>query len=443
MDTDQEPQNFHKETHLQPHEQKLKGSLEKMRKFLSQNHEKSFRDFWETKKECLLFFKEKIHPALRKQFWTEYIELSGEAKKLKELLDQQSDYTALQIEKAIQSLNHDFDHLQSMVETLPKVNIPKNCETLFLEKDFYQSTQALLQIYNSFATRIHALRKELIHVDVRMRQKNQFFKLLSKNGNLIFPKRKELIQEISQKFEKDVQIFIQKNFEEKSKHPFYRLKEEIKYLQALAKQFTLNTEIFKSTREKLSQCWDQIRENEKKLKQRRQDSKKEPKTLAKEPKQEKQAPLEEDSSYHREEYTKLAQCLSETFENIQKVSEQSLKDLCLKIQSFMEHASFSKTQNDRLSQFQNHIQDWICEKNEAKQDLFSLDQLRSVLEQKNKRKKKTKTNLEVYRKMLGNSNLDFESNFLLQEILEDEKQHLEKMNASIEEIEDRIFDFES
>jgi hypothetical protein len=90
---------------------------------------------------------------------------------------------------------------------------------------------------------------------------------LSAAGDNVFPKRKELIREISEQFTKDVEAFVKQHFGgEGSKESLYVLREEIKSLQGLAKVLTLNTHAFTQTRTRLSECWDQIKVEEKERK---------------------------------------------------------------------------------------------------------------------------------------------------------------------------------
>ena len=105
---------------------------------------------------------------------------------------------------------------------------------------------------------------------MRIRQKNKFFQRLSSAGDQVFPRRKELIKDISQNFIEDVDIFISDNFSKGSLHDsLFFLREEIKSLQAIAKFLTLNTHSFTHTRLRLSECWDKIKGFEKDRKKAR------------------------------------------------------------------------------------------------------------------------------------------------------------------------------
>ena len=130
--------------------------------------------------------------------------------------------------------------------------------------------QKQLNVLNVQASRINALRKELLKTEMRVRQKNKFFQHLSAAGDRVFPKRKELIKEISDLFVGDVDQFIKVHFGEKpSQESLYVLREEIKALQGIAKILTLNTHSFTQTRTRLSECWDLLKVEEKERKKER------------------------------------------------------------------------------------------------------------------------------------------------------------------------------
>src|SRR5690242_18416117 len=71
-------------------EGKIRLSIDFMRDALASSGTPRFKDFWEGRKMCLPLFKENIPPKVRSQLWSSYIELSTEAKRLKEILDEQS-----------------------------------------------------------------------------------------------------------------------------------------------------------------------------------------------------------------------------------------------------------------------------------------------------------------------------------------------------------------
>jgi DnaJ-class molecular chaperone len=76
-------------------------------------------------------------------------------------------------------------------------------------------------------------------------------------------------------------------------------------------------------------------------------------------------------------------------------------------------------------------------------DLKTLENLRTILSQKKERRQEIKEQLETYRKSLGSSNLDFEKAMLHRELVDQEKERLEKANSGIAEIEQKIDALES
>lgn len=258
---------FDKENNL---ETKLQLAIDFMTASLSHGETPHFRSFWEARLLCLPLFKENISPALRGQLWLKYSELSKEARRLKEILDEQSAFAVEQIEIAITALENDISHFE---EQLQKHAFPESLVTPKVLKDHfsvYQDLQRQLNILNAQASRINALRKELLKTEMRVRHKNKFFQRLSAAGDLVFPKRKELIKQVSSQFSQDVELFINTHFkDEEAKESLFILREEIKALQGLAKLLTLNTQSFTQTRNQLSECWDRIKTEEKERKKER------------------------------------------------------------------------------------------------------------------------------------------------------------------------------
>lgn len=249
---------------------KLQLAIDFMEASLAQGGTPHFRSFWEARRLCLPLFKENISPPIRSHLWTKYSELSKEARRLKEILDEQSAFAVEQIEIAIQALETDISQLD---EHEKKAAFPESVpfpHALKGHTDIYQQLQKQLNILNNQASRINALRKELLKTEMRVRHKNKFFQRLSAAGDLVFPKRKELIKQISQQFSDDVDQFIHRHFgEHPSQESLYLLREEIKSLQGLAKVLTLNTHSFTETRTRLSECWDKIKTEEKERKKER------------------------------------------------------------------------------------------------------------------------------------------------------------------------------
>ncbi|MGB8088622.1 MAG: hypothetical protein WCE84_04405 [Candidatus Rhabdochlamydia sp.] len=256
-------------------EKKIRLNLEFMRQALSQGSSPRFKDFWEVRKLCLSLFKEDMPVSIRADLWNSYIELASEAKQLKEIVDQQSAFAVEQIELAIQALEKDVADMNVVLELIADIVLPEECFSLQKNREFYTVIQRELQLLNALAVKINSLRKELLKTEMRIRIKNKLLERLSVCGNQVFPRRKELIKQISEQFSQDVEYFVYSQFREgeMKQLPGYVLREEIKYLQQIAKVLTLNTHVFSETRVKLSTCWDEIKNYEKERKKETQEKK--------------------------------------------------------------------------------------------------------------------------------------------------------------------------
>lgn len=254
-------------------DQKLSKTIEIMECALSQPGNPDFKTFWDSRKSSLDLFKENIPAGVKALYWSKYRELTKEAKRLKEMFDEQTAFAIEQIEMAIQALETDIDQFTTLLEKIDFPELPKGVRAFQNHASKYLEKQRELNLLNTQAARINALRKELIRTEMRVRLKNKFFQRLSSAGDHVFPKRKELIKEISQQFTADISDYIKVHFNEleneKSLHP---IREEIKSLQAAAKLLTLNTSAFTQTRLLLSECWDKLKiaEKERKVEQAQQ-----------------------------------------------------------------------------------------------------------------------------------------------------------------------------
>lgn len=257
-------------------EERLRAAVDFMRSALSSGQSPDFRGFWEVRKRSLPLFKEALPPAMRAQLWEDYIELTREGRRLKNVLDDESAFAVEQIDIAIHALEEELEKYsnrwEELLATAPDVKFPKEPKAVQGRYPYYGSLQKRLNFLNAFAVRINSLRKELIKTEMRLRQKNSFFQRLSKLGDIVFPLRRELIKEVSEAFMKDVDAFVSAHFseqtfsKEKVQRSVFFYREEIKTLQACAKILTLNTQTFSEARTKLSGCWDMLKGMDKELK---------------------------------------------------------------------------------------------------------------------------------------------------------------------------------
>lgn len=252
------------------HEEKLRHVVDFMVAALATKHGAPyFKGFWDARTIALQLFKENINPLVRGELWNKYAELSKEARRLKETLDEQSSFAAEQIEIAIKAIENEQENPSGALESFENNLLAQN-QTLSANSSYYEQVQRELNLLNTHASRITALRKELIRIEMRVRQKNKFFQRLSALGDTTFPRRKELIKELSQRFVADIDTFVQRYFSnEEYKEAVFFLREEIKVLQAIAKYLTLNTQAFTYTRMRLSECWDKLKNCDKERKRQR------------------------------------------------------------------------------------------------------------------------------------------------------------------------------
>jgi len=260
---------------LQDPEQKLQHAVDFMETTLSTKQgTPHFKSFWDARNVALNLFKENVNAPSRTELWARYASLSKEARRLKEILDEQSAFASEQIEIAIHAIEVEQESPQPRAEDAVFSELLQHCQTLAPEEKYYSTLQSELSRLNAHAGRVTALRKELIRTEMRVRQKNKFFQRLSLIGDKVFPRRKELIKEISQRFSADVDAFVEQHFStEDFRESLFFLREEIKALQSIAKQITLNTHSFKYTRMRLSECWDKLKHLDKERKRVRAQQK--------------------------------------------------------------------------------------------------------------------------------------------------------------------------
>jgi hypothetical protein len=475
-------------------EDKIRLCLDFMRSALSQDKIPAFRDFWQAKRLCLGLFKEKIAPRSRTVFWAEYIELSEENRKLKEVLDEQSSFAKEQMELATEALEKDLDSQAELLAETEPVEVPS---VLKGHAESYTSLQKELSLLTAFAGRVNALRKELIHVSLRLKQKNRLFERLKVAGDQIFPRKKELMEQLADLFSKDVLQFVEYEVEE----PLFERREQIKALQSFAKSLTLSSATFMEMRGKLSECWEKVREKEKEKHQENLEKRKqfrenydkvhakiealqqegpsleaidtlfaemkdielgrdEVKALKKEL-HALQKPLEEKQQKERKEEARLQEEKREQqqkaqqalLDHLQEVLNQAdvlpLDTLVEKWEALVKEektlgaeGALKVMLQSRLETLFDHIQEkkWQALLEEGQEEISTS--LHSLLDERHKTRRKIKTNLELYRKTLGGSGLGLEESMQYQELASMEKLRLDAVETMIEEIEEKLFDLE-
>lgn len=494
-------------------DEKLQFCLESMQVALAYRVPR-FKDYWEIKRLCLPLFKESLAPHARTQFWAKYIEISAEGRHLKKILDEQSDFAMEQIDLAIQAIEADLQIYQDHSASSSDWNFPIECHSIQSRRDLYETLQRELNLLNNFAARIHSLRKEVIRTEMRIRFKNKFFDRLSVAGDRVFPRRKELIKQVSTEFAQDVKDFSETIASEESrqKRSAFELREEVKAFQQLAKELTLDNQTFKETRLQLGQSWDLLKE----LDQERKKEALEKQTIFKKNAQlvlDKIKPFAERClspaisvdeaakqagdilnfmktvELGREEVRSLkeevAKARSPVLERLRKEhearekeleeaekqkrdkiedfkkrlkdvqdqsSELSVEQLLVKKEEFHKQLTLLTTthaERELLEHALKEFRDHIHEKKEkalaslSPEERNSLQNLKLRLEDLDVQKQEIRKQLEVYRTALAGSGFDIEKAMHYRELFDQEKAHLERVNAAIEELEEKIDELEN
>jgi hypothetical protein len=488
-------------------EEKIAHGLQFMRGSISQEGSPRFREFWEARRVILPFFKENLGSAIRSKLWGEYVELTVEARRLKDILEEQSAFAMEQIDLAIKALENDVTNFEALLASTAELSFANASQTIYQKATVYNRIQRELNLLNTLASRLNSMRKEIIKTDMRIRFKTKFFKRLSDLGDHIFPKRKELIEAVSAEFEKDVDQFIANHFkgDQIVGAPYYALREEIKGLQSTAKLFTLNSGVFTRTRLKLSECWDKVKvlekEHKKEVLEKKQVSSEQKQAvqtkidelkekaaamalrdlnveidaileemrkvslhrddvrflkdelhklkaphLAEQEQKAKELELAEKEKLRlkREMVTQLKEQITQLSKQGEKMELETLVAAFAETESQLAALEISKIERQQIERTLRPLKDLIADKKEhsllnlSEDDKKTLENLRLVLQQKKQRRQEIKDQLETYRKALGGSNLDFEKAMQIRELVEQEKERLDKANASIEEIEQKI-----
>ena len=485
-------ESFEKEKEV---EEKIAKALEFMKIVLSEVEKGSLKDFWDAKKLVGPLFKEKMNPIKRNHLWNQYAELGDEARRLKEIKDEQAAFSIEQIELAIEALEADIGHYDRLIEQIRHLDFPKGLKSLSLNKEEYSGIQRELQLLKTLISRLDSLRKEILSIDMRISHKNKILKRLSKLGDEVFPKRKELIKKVSESFIADVNAFVKNRFPEgdaKFGAPYYVIRDEIKSFQEFAKLLTLNTQSFTKTRKALSECWDKIKEKEKERRvemgERFEVQKKNfdvliPKVEAfeafcsKKENQERGKVLEQSNTLQDEmkEVTlshdqvkilkdRIQKARSGALDKVQKKVEEKknaakkeINDLKMQVEQLIKNESstpledLEKEESElkevykklKLSLMEIHLferefadlRSFIFNKKES---VISTEELEDFYEERSAHVEVIKKQVEEYRKEMGGSNLDFEKAMTYRELYDSAKIHLDSEMEALENLEEKL-----
>lgn len=485
-------------------ERKLDMAIQFMQERLAQTGVPHFKEFWDARRLCLDLFKENINPTSRVHLWAKYSELCRQARKLKEIFDEQSAFAAEQIEIAVAAIEAEIAAFPTLLEQQTAVDLGNLCHSLQKHTQEYANMQTELNLLNTYATKTSQLRKELIKTEMRIRQKNKFFERLSKLGDAIFPRRKELIQKVSKMFIDDVDEFVKTTFVSELKTvQLFSVRDEIKDLQSIAKVLTLNTEAFSSTRKTLSECWDSIKnvvkerrkvvsEQKNSYKQHRdqfvaeiealkasfeaneqtahaldaklddlsgrmrntqlgkleirelRDMMRDFRQLLSQKSHAEDAERREQASKKEQEKRERKDALRQSLQALAASNDEDIETALEPLIKEVSVVAGSKAEKQEYEKLIRNVRDAAAEKKEQKllalsaDDREAIGKLKELLKEKKQNRQKIKAEIDKCKRESGSSGLDFALGLQLNDMIQSEKERLEKVEASIFEIEEKI-----
>ena len=488
-------------------EDQLRVAISFMKEALLDSKKPRFKDFWSAQRICSLIFKEKMGQTQRHQLWSEYVELLKEARCLKGIVEEDATFSHIQIELAVEDLEKETESLDTQKELPDNKPLPPSKNPYALKKDEYRRWSDELVILKSAASRLVSLRKEFLGLSLQGEKRKKLLNRLDKLGDVIFPRRKKLIERVSASFIQDIEDFvthrcmdqtIEAQAESKKSIPYYILQGQIKSFQAFAKTLQLNRTAFNKARILLTKAWDSLIVKEvesksklKELSRQQQEnfeniSKKvldfqtfcqDPANLVKEKiVQKKEALLKEVRSLmlKKESFSALVA-------DIKKVEQGSLAKIEEKIiqkRNFEEKKikklkeTLSKLIEERNSHSFEELesQQAACISEYTTYELNPLDKLTledrlldlksCVLDKKTEKlalKKEiemiygdrldllqeVKNKIEIYRKEMRKSALDIEKALIYRELNDSAKIHLNKENLALKNLEEKFSNLES
>lgn len=482
-------------------EEGIRMCLSEMKLFLSEKEVSDFEIFWKMRQKCLELFKKKIPSRSRTLLWSEFIFLSDEMRKIKEVFNEEASFAFEQIELAVEAFSLDMEQVDQKISESPPIFFPDNVRVMKGLRNSFVTKQQELDFMSYMVDRLNSLRKELIHTQVRARFKSRLFAELSKLGDNIFPRRRKMILSLSEDFFERVRAF------KIDKFHLHDSKEEIKALQALARSLTINAKVFNEVRDILSGFWDQIKEyerhrHEKKAKDRESFKKSleiltpkiqlltiqcrdseidlakarevrstilaEMRELPLVPKdvkflkkslEEALEPLEKKQIEELKKKKELELLAFEEKEKSQKELMNSLSELLdraelldfdvlvEKWEFFVEREKLiafegieKEKVNDRLDAVHDCIQEKLWQSLKEDQKKEKNLQIHALLDERHKTRRNLKKELENLRKTVGKSGLSLENSLFYQETIKEKKYRLGVIETIIEEIEEKLFD---
>lgn len=237
-------------------EAKLNLVIGYLKMALSEGERVSFRDFWKWKKICLELFKKELHPTTRSVYWDEYTKILSEAHYLQKMNEEQSSFRIEQITLALGAIENELKEKEEKVAAFDVQPL----KIRILHEEF-QDARREYSFLSNIKEKLTGLREEVLSQEIRIGQKNKLLGQISKAGDEVFPRRKQLIETFTKTFTAFIDEFIRNHFDLTKKTivsretPFH-LKKSVKDAQDALKVLPVSNEAYRNVRALLSQCWD-------------------------------------------------------------------------------------------------------------------------------------------------------------------------------------------
>lgn len=268
-------EDYVKELSLLKHsDEKIDKMIEYIKIQLTHGEIQPLSRFWGMRKFCLDQFKEPIPINKKLKLWEDYCLAFEDILKLKQNLDQKMSQEKELIETSVTMIEQELAQIGSLIEKEESVELPKCLQTAENEQ-FYNQHQKQLNVYTTYAKRLNALKNEFLDLNLSFKQKEDALAKIHSLADQVFPKKRDLLNQISKKYIEDIRSFIKTHFNSShsNKVPAFNLKDQIKNLQSFAKVISLNVDAFSKTRQWLSECWDKVKEYEKQQKKIKEEKK--------------------------------------------------------------------------------------------------------------------------------------------------------------------------
>ena len=235
-------------------EDRVIAAISFMREAISSEGKPRFRDFWRMKKNCFELFGAIDNPIKKTFFWKEYSELLSEAHRLQEIFRQEIEFHSEQIGLAISGLEAEIaDQEKAKAIEIPQFNRFPELKELEQRARFLESLKA----------KVLALREEILGLEIRVHQKNELLEILKKLGDQVFPEYKKIVVELTEAFQRRVDLFFTKMTGVQDNA---LLKRDIRQFQSVLKEIHISHDSYRQFREKFSEAW-KITETQKPVKE--------------------------------------------------------------------------------------------------------------------------------------------------------------------------------